>query len=253
MTIPAAIKVAVSAFVYWVVLLAVAQIAGDGPVLKALILASLPLAALAGLNLWRTARAESTALALRDDLTGLGNRRAFIAEARHMLRESAGGEVALMILDVDDLKSLNDACGHQAGDELLHLVASRLTSAPGSHYRIGGDEFACLLDQGSGPSLTAVVGAVRSFKAAFEACGHVHQVRMSYGYATVTHEGSFDALFRHADARLRAYKRLAYASGELRERRSQVPPRLAGPSRATEAPADAQGSIVSIETRRPQG
>nr|WP_255480158.1 EAL domain-containing protein [Quadrisphaera sp. RL12-1S] len=84
--------------------------------------------------------------ALTDDLTGLGNRRSLLSALEGALR---GHEpVALLLLDLDRFKHVNDGLGHHAGDELLRQVAHRLRAAmvPGSVLaRLGGDEFAVLL------------------------------------------------------------------------------------------------------------
>jgi diguanylate cyclase (GGDEF)-like protein len=87
---------------------------------------------------------------LRDGLTGLGNHRAFQEELDECLANARadGARLALLYLDVDDLKKTNDAGGHAAGDDLLR-AAARIISAnmrQGDRaYRIGGDEFALLL------------------------------------------------------------------------------------------------------------
>ena len=91
-------------------------------------------------------------LASHDSLTGILNRRAFYSEMqRQVARWRRHGSVAtLMLLDVDNLKGVNDAFGHDAGDLLLQLTAStledrlRTTDTVG---RIGGDEFAVLLSE----------------------------------------------------------------------------------------------------------
>ncbi|PWJ52932.1 diguanylate cyclase/phosphodiesterase [Quadrisphaera granulorum] len=84
--------------------------------------------------------------ALTDELTGLGNRRALVGQLDAALRRS--DTVALLMLDLDGFKHVNDGLGHLAGDELLRQVAERLrrTSVPKAMLvRLGGDEFAVLL------------------------------------------------------------------------------------------------------------
>jgi diguanylate cyclase (GGDEF)-like protein/putative nucleotidyltransferase with HDIG domain len=89
-------------------------------------------------------------LAFRDALTGVGNRRALEERIELMVAEAleSGGELAVLLCDVDNLKELNDHRGHTAGDEALRQMADTLAAeAPGPElvYRIGGDEFCLLL------------------------------------------------------------------------------------------------------------
>lgn len=92
-------------------------------------------------------RAAATRLAQTDPLTGLGNRRAFDAglETRLNLAAETGRGVALVMLDLDDFKGINDALGHSAGDAVLQIVGRHLrdTAEPDDLVvRVGGDEFA---------------------------------------------------------------------------------------------------------------
>jgi diguanylate cyclase (GGDEF)-like protein len=84
----------------------------------------------------------------RDSLTGLLNRRAFNQSLEREIARSRreGRPLTFAICDVDDFKSVNDAYGHLAGDEVLKDVAARMqASAPGAILsRLGGDEFALL-------------------------------------------------------------------------------------------------------------
>jgi len=82
-----------------------------------------------------------------DNLTGLGNHRAYQAALRERIEdaERTGAEFSLGIVDVDDFKRINDTYGHQVGDDVLVALAELLRDAPGPDaYRCGGDEFALL-------------------------------------------------------------------------------------------------------------
>ena len=96
----------------------------------------------------RRAEEELRHRAEHDELTGLANRRRFADELhRRRAREDPAG--AVVIVDVDDLKYVNDSLGHAAGDSLLRAVASSLRSAlePGDFLaRFGGDEFTVILE-----------------------------------------------------------------------------------------------------------
>ena len=91
-----------------------------------------------------------TVEATTDSLSGLANRAAFRARLQAMLArpELRSGSQAVLFVDLDDFKDVNDTLGHAAGDELLRVVAARLGEAvrPGDLVaRLGGDEFALLL------------------------------------------------------------------------------------------------------------
>ena len=93
--------------------------------------------------------------AFHDALTGLANRALFSDRVEHALvrRAEAHGDVAVLILDLDDFKAINDSLGHAAGDTLLREVGTRLRAVlTASHTvaRIGGDEFAILVEDPSG-------------------------------------------------------------------------------------------------------
>ncbi|GGM31863.1 hypothetical protein GCM10007977_036330 [Dactylosporangium sucinum] len=87
---------------------------------------------------------EVHTLAMRDELTGLANRR----ELEHRIRAALGTGAEVALIDLDDFKGINDRLGHGVGDRLLVAVGERLTAAVapgGTVARLGGDEFAVLL------------------------------------------------------------------------------------------------------------
>jgi diguanylate cyclase (GGDEF)-like protein/PAS domain S-box-containing protein len=94
----------------------------------------------------RRTHARLAQLALHDPLTGVANRTLLDERLTQALRtrDDDGGVVAVLFCDVDDFKAVNDRFGHQSGDTLLEVVASRLSSAVRSGdtvARVGGDEF----------------------------------------------------------------------------------------------------------------
>ncbi len=99
----------------------------------------------------RQAQATIHTRARRDDLTGLPNRAAAIAEIDQLMARARrrGWQVAVLLVDLDRFKLVNDGLGHQAGNQVLKTVAARLTAAVRSTdlvARIAGDEFLVVLD-----------------------------------------------------------------------------------------------------------
>jgi diguanylate cyclase (GGDEF)-like protein len=88
-------------------------------------------------------------LAEHDDLTGLRNRRALVAHLSDRLTATSPGPVAILYMDLDRLKAINDCLGHGAGDWFIKLFADRLRECAGSQSmvaRLGGDEFVVVPD-----------------------------------------------------------------------------------------------------------
>lgn len=208
---------------YWSLLLAL-SIQSNSPnayaafLLPTIVLAGLPVVILASIILFRDAHASGSLLALRDDLTGVGNRRAFVTHSQVLIRKAKPGMLGLILLDVDGLKLLNDGCGHQAGDELLETVAKHIEPS-GKLYRIGGDEFAILVDRSAGQHMTSLMQALDPFIATFETCGHAHEIRVSFGSTSNRDSEKFQDLFRRADDSLIQHKRELYSQGRFNERR----------------------------------
>lgn len=99
----------------------------------------------------RSAARELEKLAYFDELTGLANRTLFTRELQRVSDAAAKTEQqsALLLIDLDHFKEVNDSLGHQAGDQLLGIVARRLTksiSSDGFVARLGGDEFAVIIE-----------------------------------------------------------------------------------------------------------
>jgi len=145
--------------------------------------------------------------ASHDSLTGLANRSGFVRALIAVLDEAKteGSENALLFVDLDRFKAVNDSAGHVAGDALLKKVATKIKAKVRSHdvvARFGGDEFAVLLRS---CSLTAarniaesLVVAVRDLGFTWE--GSPYQIGASIGIAPITAEsGEPDMIVTQAD------------------------------------------------------
>ncbi len=169
----------------------------------------------------RNAEAEIEFLAYYDALTALPNRRLFLdrlsLELLAAKRHQAHG--ALLLVDLDHFKNLNDALGHPVGDLLLTQVAERLRCrlrADDTVARLGGDEFAVLLprlsDLGERAAFEANLVADNlggALAEPYDLDGHEHQLSVSVGIAMFPAEGQASTandILRHADAALYAAK-----------------------------------------------
>jgi diguanylate cyclase (GGDEF)-like protein len=156
--------------------------------------------------------------ATHDQLTGLANRVRFTAELHDAVSRAGGGAEsgALLYLDLDRFKPVNDAFGHETGDAVLVAVAARLqhcTRAADVVARVGGDEFAVLL-RSAGPEEIETVS--HRITEAFEEPFAVGDRRLSLGvsigrslYPLDAHDA--DGLLRRADAAMFATKRAHHA------------------------------------------
>jgi diguanylate cyclase (GGDEF)-like protein len=111
-------------------------------------------------------------LAYHDELTGLASRRGLLVELERRLGDPSGGPVAVLFVDVDQLKVLNDALGHRTGDKLLASLAARLarlTRRGELVARIAGDEFVVVLPEGT-TEPGAVAAAERLLSALGDQC-----------------------------------------------------------------------------------
>jgi diguanylate cyclase (GGDEF)-like protein/PAS domain S-box-containing protein len=169
--------------------------------------------------------------ALHDPLTGLPNRSLFVDRVNHALvRRASRLRVAVLFLDLDDFKTINDSLGHAVGDELLIRVAERLTAVlrpEDTACRLGGDEFAVLLEEtGADAAVGAAQRALDALKPAFAIGGRDVQLRGSIGVAvrTDTEETAAD-LLRDADTAMYAAKALGKGSISLFKRGMEQPVR----------------------------
>lgn len=153
------------------------------------------------------------AVALADPLTGLANRRSFDAairrEAERVRLTSA--PLALLVVDVDRFKEINDRYGHDKGDTVLRHVAQRIVSAVGNKdaaFRIGGDEFAILLPV-SGDEARSIVQRLegKSTRPDTERRLDVDRPGISVGLAMYNPFDSVEEFFARADANMYQKKR----------------------------------------------
>lgn len=153
-------------------------------------------------------------LALYDQLTRLPNRTLFYDRIYSAMTRAKRhqGIFALLYLDMDKFKAVNDNYGHTAGDVLLEQVARRLESCVrecDTVARFGGDEFVILLENIDHPEQSAAVAQKirESFSAAFDLMGHYSHIMPSIGMAHYPLDGDNDqALLRHADKAMYAAK-----------------------------------------------
>jgi diguanylate cyclase (GGDEF)-like protein len=156
----------------------------------------------------------------RDPLTGVGNRRYFDATMKRELERRTRpfgrrgldtSPLALLILDLDDFKGVNDRHGHQVGDVVLQAATARALSVLRSTdilARIGGDEFAIIAPGARGDGAAGLAEAVRAAVVAGEPEGDIPTPSVSVGWAVFPDDGQdFETLMRSADDRMLRIKR----------------------------------------------
>ncbi|MBW8463610.1 diguanylate cyclase [Acidovorax sp.] len=154
-------------------------------------------------------------LANHDSLTGLLNRAAFQGRLEQSLLQArrSAGAVALLFIDLDGFKSVNDAEGHRAGDEVLRIVAQRIASTVrvgDTLARLGGDEFLVMLDQEVTRDVTDTIGhrIIEALHLPMAVDGRDLSIGASIGVAMYPPmEGDIDALMNRADQAMYAAKR----------------------------------------------
>jgi diguanylate cyclase (GGDEF)-like protein len=182
--------------------------------------------------------------AMLDPLTGTANRRGFERALEVELERSArrGHPCALVIVDLDDFKLVNDRYGHAVGDEVLVMLAERLRDSVRSAdtvARLGGEEFALLLPE---TGLTGALAVAERARRAFAASGRRLKsgewltVTASFGAADFPASPDRSSLMRDADQALYSAKRLGKN-------------RVAQATRAVEAASAARGGTVVPSAR----
>ena len=149
----------------------------------------------------------SSSLAFYDSLTGLPNRNLFddrLTRAMATARRSRGS-FALLYIDIDHFKRVNDTLGHDIGDELLRQIASRLRQSlreSDTVARLGGDEFAAILEHVTDARFVArtVEKLLAACSGSYEFRGSRQNVRLSVGISLYPHDaGDSGALAKYAD------------------------------------------------------
>jgi diguanylate cyclase (GGDEF)-like protein len=159
-------------------------------------------------------------IAYRDALTGIANRRQFDEMLAHELsrrsrpsgrREADQSPLALLVLDLDDLKGVNDNHGHPVGDAVLRQVAERAQSilrSTDTLARIGGDEFAVIAPGAQGEGARLMGEAISSAISTHYSDSGTPTPSVSVGWSVFPEDGDdFESLIRAADARMLSRKR----------------------------------------------
>jgi len=164
------------------------------------------------ITLSKNAAEEIQKLAFYDPLTQLPNRRLLLNRLSHAIATSArnGNIGALLFIDLDNFKMLNDTCGHNSGDLLLQQVAERLTSCcreSDTAARLGGDEFVVMLEGLSqhreiAASQAKIVGnkILETLNQSYDLCDHIYHNTPSIGVTLFcNHESNIEDLLMQAD------------------------------------------------------
>ncbi|MFC0678165.1 EAL domain-containing protein [Lysobacter korlensis] len=165
-------------------------------------------------SLLRRAETKLAELALRDALTGLPNRRLLMDRLDQAIkRHHRGQPLALLFIDLDGFKQVNDTLGHDAGDTLLVTTAERIlgqTRAQDTVARIGGDEFVVLCENAGSAEAELIADRIAaSIGTEIQLDGRTVDVGASIGIATPRAGGGAHDLLREADAAMYAAKQRA--------------------------------------------
>ncbi len=203
--------------------------------------------------------------AFHDAISGLPNRALFMDRLEHALtrRGRQDASLAVMFLDLDDFKTVNDSLGHVAGDELLARVADRLVEvlrASDTPARFGGDEFAILVEETADP-LGVAERVLAMFKPRFVVAGREVGITASIGVAaTASREVTAEELVGRADVAMyrakvkgkNAYEVFEPGMQDVIERRLEVRTHLERAIQSNELVVLYQ-PIVDLSTSMPVG
>lgn len=168
-------------------------------------------------HLMHASRAEHTMrrLAYHDSLTGLPNRVYFTNQLNRLLhkRRERGESVAVMFIDVDRFKLINDTLGHDAGDMLLKIVAERVSGAVRENdlvARLGGDEFTIIIDNVDSREVLAMIARkiCQAFTRPVAFLDREIFITLSIGISVFPHDATdLASLMKHADTAMFHAKR----------------------------------------------
>jgi len=170
-----------------------------------------------------TARRRIEEMAERDSLTGMLNLRTFksILNREHLLRARGGrGGYAVLLVDMDDLKTLNDAHGHQAGNRAITSVASAIQRAirtTDMAARYGGDEFVVFLPEATPEVAETVAQRIRNnvYRSLFPVGERLQRMTVSVGTASYPRDGAqHDDIVSAADVRMKRDRELRQGGDE---------------------------------------
>ncbi len=189
--------------------------AGPIPVIGIVLLLAFSARQLLVMSENRTLLATVAEQALRDPLTGVGNRIVFRDRLNHamQMRQREGLSVGVLVMDLDDFKVVNDTLGHPVGDELLSLVAERIVAsvrAGDTVARLGGDEFAVLIEGRVDNSQLIAHRVVEAFDEPFIVDGQDLLIRPSVGLAVAEQDEPdllAEDLLKRADIAMYSAKR----------------------------------------------
>jgi two-component system, cell cycle response regulator len=176
-------------------------------------------------------QSELIRLATTDPLTGVHNRRAFFERAEQAcLRAGNGATLSAIMLDVDHFKTINDRYGHDVGDAALRGITRAVCIGDATVGRLGGEEFAILLEDIALPAAVTLAEHLRRKLAAlrFEAAAKLMTLTCSFGVSEWRHGDTIDTLLKRADAALYEAKnsgrnRVVAESAIVTDLRSRLP------------------------------
>lgn len=191
---------------------------------------------LANLRLYQT-RAELERLVRTDSLTGLANRRSFLEQATDLFSSPAAAhdDIAVMMVDIDHFKQINDSCGHDAGDRVLKRVANSIVSVAEREYpgqvlvgRLGGEEFALLTHGVAAAGAVALAEKLCQTMRRLECtrCGMVETApTLSIGVAMRRTGETFTQVLKAADVAVYEAKALGRDRWCIADRNAEASPR----------------------------